>query len=135
MADKKATILDSGNEPFYGTNLPTIGFAVAQVLQRLDETANKYLTIAGLTTTQNEILSVLEEETGEKWSVTKVKSEEVLKLADEKLAKGDYSAVGPYLQVLLLRDGKGPTRNAKLDNEVLGLPNDDLRSTIRAALA
>lgn len=80
------------------------------------------------------MVSLLEEETGVKWTVNKIKSEEILKLADEKMEKGDDSAIQDYVKVLGLRDGKGLARTVELANEVLGLPKDDLRGSIKAFL-
>jgi hypothetical protein len=76
----------------------------------------------------------LEEETGEKWTVTNAKTDDSFKLAEEKLAKGDYSAFGDYLKVYLFKDGKGHA-DLPLANEELVLPKEDLRETIKLALA
>jgi hypothetical protein len=103
-------------------------------LQHPTETANRYLNIASFATTQNTILSILEEETGEKWTVTNAKTDDSFALAEEKLAKGDYSAFGDYLKPHLFKDGKGHS-GVPLANEELGLPKEDLRATIKAALA
>jgi len=132
---KTATIFDSGNEPFTGTNLATIGLAVASILKHPEETANRYLDIASFVTTQNAILSILEEETGTKWTVVKKDTGESLKTADEKLAKGDYSAFGDYLKFYLHKDGGGQSPpESKLANKELGLPKEDLRATIKSLL-
>jgi len=130
---KTATIYDSGDEKFTATNLPTIGLAVAAILKDPAGTKNRYLDIASFTTTQNEILGILEEETGEKWTVKRATTEDSERVADEKLEKGDYSAFGDYLKVFLFRDGKGGSPK-RLANEELGLGNEDLRKTIKAAL-
>ena len=103
-------------------------------MQHPTETANQYLNITSYTTTQNTILSILEEETGEKWTVTNAKTGDSFRLAEEKLAKGDYSAFGDYLKPHLFKDGKGHS-GVPLANEELGLPKEDLRATIKAALA
>lgn len=105
------------------------------MLKHPDTTANRYIDIASFITTQNEILSILEKETGTKWTVAHKKTDDSLKTADEKLAKGDYSAFGDYLKVVLFKDGAGQSaRRADLANEELGLPAQDLRATIKAAL-
>ncbi len=63
------------------------------------------------------------------------KTDDSLKIADEKLAKGDYSAFGDYLKVLLFRDGEGQSpKLGDLANEELGLPYQNLRDTIKASL-
>lgn len=136
LKDKKATIFDSGNEPFTGSNLPFIGSAIAAILKNPEITANKYIEIASFITTQNEILKLLEEESGAKWEVEHKKTEDSQRIADEKLAKGDYSSFGDYLKVYLFADGKGQSaKEGDLANKELGLPKDDLKETIKAVLA
>jgi len=136
LKDKKATIFDSGNEPFTGSNLPFIGQTIAAVLKHPEQTANKYIEVASLTTSQNEILKALEEESGAKWAVEHKKTDDSQKIADEKLAKGDYSSFGDYLKVYLFADGKGQSpKEGALANKELGLPTEDLKATVKAALA
>jgi len=136
IKNKTATIFDSGNEKFTGSNLPFIGQAIAAVLKNPEPTANKYIEVASFTTTQNEILKLLEEESGAKWTVEHKKTEDSQKIADEKLAKGDYSSFSDYLKVYLFADGKGQSpKEADLANKELGLPKEDLKATIKAALA
>lgn len=136
VTNKAATIYDSGNESFTATNLATIGAAVSSVLTHPAETANKYIDISSFRTSQNEILSVVEEETGTKWKVTNVKTDGITEKADAKLAKGDFSAFGDYLKVHFFRDGEGKSvSDHELWNELLGLPKDDLRESIRKVLS
>lgn len=135
IPNKSATIFDSGNEPFNGTNLSTIGLAIVSILKHPAETANRYLDIASFSTSQNEILGIFEEETGTKWTVTNVSTADSLKTGDEKLGKGDRSAFGDYLKVHLFKDGEGKsTPESKLANKELGLPKEDLRATVKAVL-
>jgi hypothetical protein len=79
-------------------------------------------------------LKVLEEETGEKWTVNKVSTDESKRIAEEKLAKGDRSAFGDYLKVHLFRDGEGAARKGKTANKELGLKEVDLTETVRRVL-
>ncbi|KUJ11385.1 NmrA-like family protein [Mollisia scopiformis] len=135
VKDKTATIFDSGNEPFTGSNLPFIGQSVAAILKHPEQTANKYIQVASFTTTQNEILKLLEEESGTKWTVDHKKTEDFQKIADEKLAKGDYSSFGDYLKVYLFADGKGQSpKEGELANKELGLKTEDLKATIKSVL-
>lgn len=135
IPNKSATIYDSGNEPFTGTNLATIGEAVAFILSHQDKFVNEYLDIASFVTTQNEILKIFEVESGEKWTVKRLSTDESQRTADEKLAKGDRSAFGDYLKVWLFRDGEGRSpKKDKLANTELELKNEDLRVTIKRVL-
>jgi hypothetical protein len=135
IPSKTATIYDSGNEPFTATNLPTIGFAIASVLQHPAETANKYIDIASFRTSQNELLKIAEEETGTKWTVNRVSTEGITEAADAKLAKFDYSAFSDYLKVYEFRDGEGQSpKDEELANGLLGLPREDVRESLKKAL-
>ncbi len=136
IPNKTATIWDSGDEPFTGTNLPTIGVAIASILKNPAPFAGRYIDISSFRTTQNEILKIFEEESGTKWAVEKKNTEDSLKTANDKLSRGDYSAFSDYLKHHLWKDGGGQSaKDEELANEELGLPKEDLRATIKGALA
>ncbi|KUI63336.1 Uncharacterized protein ycf39 [Cytospora mali] len=129
---KKATIYDSGNEPFQTSNLGFIAKAVGSVLKHPNETANRYLLVASFQPTLNQILQILEDENGSKWAVDNVSTQDLQKAGEEKLAKGDFSAFRELLRVHLYRDGEGhPVPADELANDLLELPEEDLRGTIR----
>lgn len=80
-------------------------------------------------------MKILEEETGGKWTINKKNTVDSQKTADEKLAKGDRSAFGDYLKVWLFKDGEGKSpKKEDLANKDLGLKEEDLKATIKAAL-
>lgn len=133
---KKATIYDSGNEPFQTTNVGLIAKAVASILKHPDETANKYLSVASFQPTLNQILQIVEDETGSKWAVDHVSTQDLQKVGENKLANGDFSAFSELLRVHLYRDGEGHSVPAdELANKLLELPEEDLRGTLRKWLA
>ncbi|KAF3762134.1 NAD(P)-binding protein [Cryphonectria parasitica EP155] len=134
---KTATIVDSGNEPFQTSNKGLIAKAVASVLKHPQETANKYLSIASFQPTLNQILEIVEAETGSKWTVERQSTADLQKIGEEKLAKGDFSAFGPLLRVHLYRDGEGHAlKEGEKANALLGLPeNEDIKETLRKWLA
>lgn len=135
LKTRTASIYDSGDEPSQVSNLPFIGRAVAALLSRPDETANQYLRISSFTPSQNEILRIIEEEDGQKWTVKKISTVDAQRLGEEKLQKGDYSAFGDLLKRVQFADGVG---NAPLEqasaNGLLGLKNEDVRVTVRGWL-
>ncbi|KAH6887114.1 hypothetical protein B0T10DRAFT_575674 [Thelonectria olida] len=132
----KFTTVDSGNEPFSASTLGFIGKAVVAILQKPNETANKYLAVAGITASQNDILAAIEKVTGAKFDVSRVTGAELEKIGDEKIAKGDFSAFLPYLEQFLFADGaKHALTPETSDNELLGLKPEPLEETIRKALA
>ncbi|KAH8890511.1 isoflavone reductase [Thozetella sp. PMI_491] len=130
--DKTARIMDSGDEPFSATSLPYVGKAVVAVLQHEAETANKYLEVVELTTTQNQLLKAFEEETGTKFDVTRVSTADIEKDGREKLAKGDHSAFLNFLTIFNFRDGQNHAlKEEQMSNKLLGLPHTDLRAAVR----
>ncbi|KAK6210018.1 NmrA-like family protein [Colletotrichum tabaci] len=135
VKNKTVNIFDSGNEPVSPSTLGFIGESVAGVLKNLEATANKYIQVASFTTTQRELLKVVEEQTGSTFTVNNVKTSDLEKTADEKLAKGDYSAFIQLLQQHLFGDGNG---NATKDNaavKLLGLQESDVKAETKKALA
>ncbi|KAI0599094.1 hypothetical protein F4775DRAFT_139213 [Biscogniauxia sp. FL1348] len=132
---KTATIYDSGDEPVQASNLHFIGKAVAAILANPDKTANKYLSVASFNPTQNQILDIVQKETGESWKVTHVATAELEKIGVEKLGRGDFSSFVDLLRARIFRDGaalavKGESNAATL----VGLQEEDLAATLKAWL-
>ncbi|KAH9908859.1 NAD(P)-binding protein [Xylariomycetidae sp. FL2044] len=132
---KTAIIYDSGDEPVQASNLNFIGRAIAAVLSKPDKTANKYLNIASFNPSQNQILSIVERETGEKWTVKKASTADEEKIGLEKLEQGDYSAFSNLLRRRLFADGADKAvQGDKSANGLLGLEEEDLEATLKAWL-
>ncbi|KAI0380277.1 NAD(P)-binding protein [Hypomontagnella monticulosa] len=129
---KSAVIFDSGNEPVHASNLPFIGKAIAAVLSQPEKTANQYFTIASFNPTQNQILEIVEKETGEKWKVEHASTEEQEKIGLDKLSKGDFSAFPNLLRRHIYADGAGHAVQGA-DNAIgfLGLEEEDLATTVK----
>jgi len=130
-------IFDGGNRAFSASNLSQVGNAVVAVLSKPEETANQFIYIDSFTATQNEILAELEKATGEKWKVTESTTEEAKAEGQALFATGDYSGLLLLLKAIFLGEGYGSdfTKDAVLGNEKLGLPNQDLVSTVTALAA
>lgn len=130
-------ILDGGNRPFSTSNLSQLGNAVIAVLSKPEETANQLIYVDSFTATQNEILSQLENATGEEWKVTELTTEAAKTEGQALFAKGDFAGLMLLLKVITFSEGYGSdfTKVAVLGNEKLGLPNQDLASTVAALVA
>ncbi|KAK8050016.1 hypothetical protein PG994_011746, partial [Apiospora phragmitis] len=133
LKTKTATIVDSGDEPFDVATLSFVTKAVAAVLSAPEKTANQYLTVSGAVTTQNQLLEILREETGGDWKTERVAAAHFEEIGNEKMAKGDYSAFGDFLHILLFSDGAGQAFKTPA-NELLGLEREDVRITVKALL-
>ncbi|KAJ4168134.1 hypothetical protein NW754_011948 [Fusarium falciforme] len=134
LKKKTCTLFDSGDEPFSGTNLTFIGKCVAASLKKPEETSNKFLTVASFTTTQNEVLRVIEEETGSKFAVTHVRTSDLEKIADEKIARNDPSAFVELLLQYVFADGAKQAAMENAATTVLGLKEESLTTTVKAVI-
>jgi hypothetical protein len=135
VADKTATIFDSGKACFSTTNLHTIAVALIKVLEKPEESKNQHVYISGFDTTQNELLALAEKITGTKWTVNQVSTKEHLEAGRAKVEKGDYIGILDLLQVATFSDDQiGHFDPAKLWNAKLELPQDDLEKSFRAGL-
>ncbi|KAA8913049.1 hypothetical protein FN846DRAFT_931606 [Sphaerosporella brunnea] len=135
--ERKARIYDNGEERITGTCIRRIAEAVVGILKRPEETKNRFLRVRSLEASQNEILGAFEEVMGAKWTVEYVNSKEVLERAKEKLAKGDKGAVLDLVSVQLWQEGMGRSivvSREEADNELLGIPEDDLRTVVKGIL-
>lgn len=131
--NKSAKIFDSGNAPYSVSNLPFVGKSIAAILKQPERTSNQYLSVASFTITQNEVLEMLEEETGTKFQITNIKTSDLEKMGDEKFAKGDGGAFYQYALQWIFGDSNN---HAVKDDatRLLGLEGDDLRATIKKVL-
>ncbi|KAJ4993146.1 isoflavone reductase family protein [Stagonosporopsis vannaccii] len=138
LANKKATIWDGGDKTFSLTNQSDVGKAVVGVLAHPSETANQYLYVATVTTTQKDILDLLESQSKIKWKVQNVTTEQQLTAGRELISKGDFT--GMFMLVQAAAWGSVPgIRSAfpvdeTLANATLGVPEGNMNETIKAVL-
>ncbi|KAK5164188.1 hypothetical protein LTR04_001950, partial [Oleoguttula sp. CCFEE 6159] len=135
LASQKATIYDTGNSRWSTTTLPTIGTAVARVLHKPEETANKYLLVSSFTPSQNEVLAALEKHSGKKWHVEHRTSEEAAKTGKEKLGLGGadyYSGVLDLLVANIFGENRGSNfeESEQWANHLLGLPKETVDEVV-----
>ncbi|KAM0277242.1 hypothetical protein ACHAQH_005963 [Verticillium albo-atrum] len=136
VKNMKAHVVDSGNERFSTSNLSFIGKAVVAVLQKPKETANKTLHIASFTPTVNEVIKIAEAKLGKQFQVDYVSGSDLEKMADDKIARQDFSGGIDYLKQYLWADGGNHA--LKLEDSalsLLGMEEEDLRSSVDNILA
>ncbi|KAH7116451.1 hypothetical protein EDB81DRAFT_733996, partial [Dactylonectria macrodidyma] len=118
-----ATIYGDGDQPSSVTTLSSVGRAIAGILSKPAETANKCLFVASFTPTQNQILATLEEVTGKKWSVNKISITDAITHGFQALGQGDMSGFMGVLMGSTYGPGNGNDfpKNVGVSNELLGL--------------
>lgn len=134
--NKTATIVDSGDSTFSSTNLKTIGEAVVKSLENAEATKNQYVYVSGFQTSQTAILTAAEKITGEKWTVNKTSSKDLLAQGNGQLQKGDFSGLNQLIQAITFGDESlGDLKPSGLWNEKLSLTQDNFEDSIKAAFA
>ncbi|KAK3898179.1 hypothetical protein C8A05DRAFT_47427 [Staphylotrichum tortipilum] len=127
LKDKSATVLDSGNEKFQASTLAQVCRAVAGILKHPDETANKYVSVASFNMSENELVTLVEELTGWTLPVTHIKSADIRKTGEDKIAVADARGFADLLRMYNGADGAGhKLEEADSVNRVIGLPYEDL---------
>lgn len=108
------------------------------VLLNAGDTANKYIHIGSVTTTQNEILAALQKTTAKTWDVTHTTTEAQIKAGKDLIASGDMA--GNFALVLASTYGEVEglradyAKDEVLANELLGPEEESVEVTVAAVV-
>ncbi|PVF93895.1 NAD(P)-binding protein [Serendipita vermifera] len=124
---------NGGNAKVNTATIDSIARTVVAVLSDPPAFKNKPVRIHDFFVTQNEILAVLEEETGTKWTVVDVDIEELEKAASAGLAKGEINEYNIYSMVKAHMWGRQSSARwgEEDDSLAIGLPKKDMREEIK----
>ncbi|KAF3922440.1 hypothetical protein AA313_de0206405 [Arthrobotrys entomopaga] len=128
---------DASDFAFSTTTRATIGTAVARVLAKLDETANRNIFISSFEVTMNEVFSSIKKATGvSDWSVTATSTDEMIVSGREMWAQGNMFGMAKLAVVSQLREefGSNFRKLGILDNELLGIESEDVDAVVAQAL-
>lgn len=141
LTSNRATIWDDGNTRFSSVNEAALGKAVVACLEHPAETANKFVYISSLATTQNQILEALENATSTKWTVNRTTSKEQVNAAQEALSRGEFSGAFALVKASIwsnmpgLRQHFEVAEKERLLNDVLGVKSEGVQETVERVLA
>ncbi|KAK6338163.1 hypothetical protein TWF696_001634 [Orbilia brochopaga] len=124
IPSRRATIYDSGERRFTTSTLALVSSAVVGVLLHPEQTANKYVYVGSFTTTQNEILALLQSATSDEWTVERTTSTEKVDLGKENVLKRrDSAAIRPLVTAAMYheRGGSDYEKDVGLSNDLLEL--------------
>lgn len=138
LANKTVTLVDGGKTRFTASNMAQIGRAIVSVLHHPVETKNQMVFVESFTTTQAEILAVLEKLTGQTWKVNEVGSQAIRQDGFAKFSNGDYVGGGSavIMALVLGEGGLEDHTNVKggIWNQRLGLESESVEETVREVL-
>lgn len=121
--DSKPKLFDGGNTVFSTTKLDTVAEAVLAILSKPEETKNREVRFQSAAISQKALLALAKELAPQRnWQPEVVKIDDIVRVADERLAKGllDHETFIPYL-VRAINDPRYGPKFETLDNELLGL--------------
>ena len=136
IANRKARIYGSGNNLSCWTPIPTIAVAVVNMLRNPSATLNRSIFVSGvLDLTQNAILTALEAETGDKFSVEHVDVRQIKKEALEALEKGEYRQATRGLTINSnFNEDSAANFWDKVENELVGVKPVTVQEAVRDAM-
>lgn len=136
IANRKAVLIDGGDNRMSTTSLESVGKAIAGILKHPNETKNRTVYVSQAILTQNKVLNIAKEIRPDiKWDISRVESNPMFQEALAAFAAGDYSA-GTVLKLVTSTAGAGDRYGAafdKTDNQLLGieaLSEDELKEII-----
>lgn len=127
-------MINSGDKPVSFSTLSFIARAVATILSQPDKTANQYFAIASFSATQNQLLRIVQEISGEEWKVERLRGADVEKAGRDRVAAGDRSGIVDLLRAYFFGDGSDNKADDSA-NGLLGLEHGEPRATIEAWLS
>ncbi|KAK5939480.1 hypothetical protein PMZ80_007857 [Knufia obscura] len=159
IPDMTAGVIDGGDIKYEATNMAQIGRAVVACLtsqSRFDETANQYVNINSFTTTQNEVIALIEKYTGRSMTRSPISAKELSESALATIERdGGIEACRAYQPTPEMPYVPGSTegimaclfgggalggmnqysmRENGLWNDRLGLPREDIEETVKSAV-
>ncbi|KAJ6009397.1 NAD(P)-binding protein [Penicillium canescens] len=141
---KKAVLLDQGVTKVNMTTLPTIGRAVASLLQlppkQRNMFVNKLVYISSFCISQIDLLGSVQRVTSfpqTSWDIQFQDTEAKVAAGKEKLKHGDVLGYADLIYGHVFKDGAGGNHQARvgLSNQILSLPNEDLDEEVKRILA
>ncbi|KAI0479679.1 NmrA-like family protein [Xylaria cf. heliscus] len=141
IAERRATIYDAGTEEFSGTTLEGIGQSVVGVLQHPGETANRFVKVRSILTSQKALLAAFERATKKeekRWEVESSTAQQTLEDGRDKHARG----VGGWVLDLLVFQLYAPGEarcvvgdEGDLDSPLLGVREESVDEVVEKALS
>jgi hypothetical protein len=137
IPNKTATLIDGGRTRFTATNIAQIARTIIAVLEQPDTVANSFVYVESLTVSQLDILAVLQDATGEDWTIKDEGSDGLKVIGFQKLQKGDAAGGGNVIIAAMLSEaalGDNSKTESGLWNERLDLPKENLGDVVRTVL-
>lgn len=142
IAERRATIYDAGTEEFTGTTLEGIGQSVVGVLQNPAETANRFVKVRSIQTSQNALLAAFQRKAAEQqqpqWEIERSTAQQTLADGRKKHAEGTGGWILDLLVYQLYAPGEARCIVASredADSPLLGVREETADEVVEKALS
>ncbi|CZT23655.1 related to phenylcoumaran benzylic ether reductase [Ramularia collo-cygni] len=132
---KRAVVIGDGNGKISLSTMRDVGKFVVGALLHPEESRNKALHVNSFTTTENELVTEFEKQTGgQKWDVGYTSLAKLRELEEEAYKNGNPKAGGITLRRIW---ASGGTLYDQRDNHLIGLEEgiDDLQSAVQLSIS
>lgn len=130
-----AMLFDGGRDKWSTSTVAQIGRAVAAILEKEDETANRLLLVQSFCVTQLEVLNAIEAVKGqERLKRTEIRSKGYIEEKRIEMEKGSTEAVEEMVTVLGIKRSNWEGKEGHA-NELLGLKEEDLAQVVAEVLS
>lgn len=137
LLKREAVIYDQGDQAFSTSTLTLIGDAVRKALLQPETTQNRHIFVSSFTTTQNDILGVLEKHSTGPWKTIRVETKTKVEEANQVFKNGGDFVAAFKLLIMAVQysAGNGSDFSGRDSNETLGLITEDLDDIVERLLA
>jgi hypothetical protein len=137
IKEKRFVFWDDGNGWFSSTTEDNTALAMVNALsKKWDETKNRVVWLSDFAITQNMLLEAIERLSGDKFTVERVDSTQLIKEKQAAVQAGDPYAVYSLIETGFVtgRFGGHLEKEGQVINELLALPKKDLDEVVKSAL-
>ncbi|KAI8606870.1 hypothetical protein BC830DRAFT_1159915, partial [Chytriomyces sp. MP71] len=135
MVNRVATVYDSGTQEWCGTTRGDIGGAVVRVLLKLDATANRFVKVRSIQTSQLAMLDAFQEVTGVDWTVEHATTAGLISRGRQKLAAGEGGWILDLMVGQIFEEGANRGLLPVNDADLLGLSQISAHDLARLVLS
>lgn len=130
IKERKAEILNNGEEKWSASTMSRIGEATAAILAKPEPTKDRVIYVQSFCVSQNQVIKSYENATGSQWQVQKFDAKKYEKEQKAKADDGDLEAVEDLVWLLGTLDANWETRE-NFAMQMLGLENEDLDTEVQ----
>jgi hypothetical protein len=135
------TFFDDGNTKLSTTTLPHVGRAVAKLLElpidKLEKFKNGFVHVQSFCVSQMEMFDALKKATGttdKDWKISKLPVDQAIAQGNKEARNGNRAGMIDVLYGMNFKPGMGGNFQHKIDNELLGLYEEDLDEVVKSVV-